>query len=108
MSENPDSNLAQLLEFNQADRMTKSLSVSGVSVQAMADTLGVSRNTVSNWINGRTQPQRRTDLATWAMRTGVPIEWIETGELKNPPEPGGPRGDDGCATRDSNPQPSDP
>ena len=109
MSENPDTDLIDRLQFTKADRLSKSLAASGVSSQEMATALGVSRNTVSNWVNGRTEPQRRTDLITWSLRTGVPIEWIETGELKNPPRPSGPGGSDGeCATRDSNPQPSDP
>ena len=108
MSENPNADILQRLEFTFADRLGKSLVAAGMSSAQMSDHLGVSRNTISNWINGRTTP-RRSDLIVWAMRTGVPIEWIETGELKNPPRPNGPGGSDGeCATRDSNPQPSDP
>ncbi|MCU4295496.1 XRE family transcriptional regulator [Brevibacterium permense] len=106
MSENPDLDILHRLEFTRADRLAKSLTASGVSSQEMADYLEVSRNTISNWINGRTSP-RRPDLLAWALRTGVPIDWIESGELKNP-RPDGPNGGSECATRDSNPQPSDP
>lgn len=45
----------------------------------MADILGVSRNTVSNYLHGRTRPPQLT-LRVWAMRTGVPLAWLVTGE----------------------------
>jgi transcriptional regulator with XRE-family HTH domain len=67
-------------EFDLADRLRKSLRVSGVSVQAMAESLGVSRNTVGNWINGRGRPGRE-QLALWSALTGAPVSWLETGEL---------------------------
>jgi transcriptional regulator with XRE-family HTH domain len=67
-------------EFDLADRLRKSLRVSGVSVQAMAESLGVSRNTVGNWINGRGRPGRE-QLSLWSALTGAPLSWLETGEL---------------------------
>ncbi len=72
-------------EFDLADRMRKALRTSGVGVQEMADYLGVARNTVSTWINGRIVPDTRT-LRLWALRTGVPFEWLERGEVT--PDPG--------------------
>ena len=67
------------LEWDVADRLRKSLRASGVGVQVMADYLGMSRNSISNWINGRAVPDHRT-LMLWAMRTGVPLPWLEHGE----------------------------
>ena len=64
------------------DRMQKALDVSGVSVRQMADELGVSRNTASNYLHGHTKPSRSV-LRVWALRTGVPFEWIATGETSN-------------------------
>ena len=58
----------------------------------MAEYLGVGRNTVSTWINGRITPGKQS-LRLWSMRTGVPLEWLETGEL--------------YGIRDSNPEPAD-
>jgi len=55
--------------------MTKALKVSRVGVSEMADYLGVSRTSVSNWINGRVTPSVQT-LRLWAMRTGVQFEWL--------------------------------
>jgi transcriptional regulator with XRE-family HTH domain len=67
------------LSFDKADRMRRALRVSGIAVGDMAEYLQVSRNTVTAWINGRNEPRRR-DLAAFAMRTGFPVKWLETGE----------------------------
>jgi transcriptional regulator with XRE-family HTH domain len=66
------------LVFDLADRMRKALRTSDLSVQEIADSLEVSRNAVSAWINGRNKPRRR-DLRDFALRTGVPLGWLETG-----------------------------
>ena len=66
-------------EFDRADRMRKALRVAGISVQDIAEYLGVARNTVSTWINGRIDPSIQT-VRLWALRTGVPYEWLQTGE----------------------------
>lgn len=72
------------------DRMGKALSFADVSVQDMADYLGLSRNSLSGYINDRLRPKRQTVLL-WAMRTGVSLEWLETGEgspTGTDPDPG--------------------
>lgn len=61
--------------WDLADRMRKALRQSGMGVQEMADYLGVARNTVSTWINGRIAPSVQT-LRLWSLRTGVPFEWL--------------------------------
>lgn len=61
--------------WDLADRMRKALRHSGTGVQEMADYLGVARNTVSTWINGRIAPSVQT-LRLWALKTGVPFEWL--------------------------------
>ena len=50
-----------------------------VTVQEMADYLDVGRNTVSRWINDRGVPGKQT-MRLWALRTGVPLQWLETGQ----------------------------
>ena len=79
------------LEFTQGDRLRKSLQAADMTSQEMADYLEVNRNTVSRWINDEREP-KRVILRLWAMRTGVPLEWIETGVT---PENNG--GDDGSS-----------
>jgi transcriptional regulator with XRE-family HTH domain len=66
------------LEFDLTDRLSKSLKVSGLKVEAMANLLGVSRATIANWTSGRTTP-RKTDLLAWAHYTGVTLEWLQDG-----------------------------
>ena len=80
-------------EFSRTDRMALALRHARLTNQDMADYLGVKRETVSRWVNGRSTPSLGM-LRLWAIRTEVPLEWLEVGELR--------------ARRDSNPQPSDP
>jgi len=68
------------LTFGKSDRLNKALEFSGISSNEMAEHLDVSRTTISNYINGRTEPKRST-LRDWAMRTGVPLEWLESGKF---------------------------
>lgn len=67
-------------EFDLGDRMRKALRHAGLETQEMADYLGVSRNSVSNWINGRNRPNRPA-LRLWAMRCGVSHAWLTTGAV---------------------------
>jgi transcriptional regulator with XRE-family HTH domain len=62
-------------EWDRADVMRKALRHAGLSVHEIADYLGVARNTVSTWINGRIEPSTQT-LRLWALRCDVPYEWL--------------------------------
>ena len=75
---------AAVPEWDLADRMRKALRTSDTGVQEMADYLGVARNTVSNWINGRIQPSTQT-LRLWALRCGVPYSWLLGEGVKTAP-----------------------
>ena len=66
------------LAFDQSDRLAKALKIAGVTSNDMAEHLHISRNTVSNYITGRTEPKYSV-LRDWAMFTGVPLEWITKG-----------------------------
>lgn len=82
--------------------MKIALEHAGVGVQEMADYLGVTRGTVGKWINGHISPSRQS-VMLWALRTGVPLAWLETGETPT----GGPGGGlVGYTARDSNPEPA--
>ncbi len=72
--------LSAKLSFGLPDRLAKALDVANVSSIEMADYLGVSRTTISNYTSGRT-PVKKQTLRLWAMRTGIPLVWIETGEF---------------------------
>ena len=89
-------------QLTRGDRMRMSLRHAGVGVQEMATYLDVARNTVSTWLNDRIVPSKQT-MRLWAMRCGVPLVWLETGEAPTD-SPSGPRL---YTTRDSNPEPAD-
>ena len=74
-------------QFDLADRLRKALRVADVPVQEIAEYLDVSRNTVGAWINGRVVPGKAM-VRLWALRTGVPFEWLLTGKSPGQEGPG--------------------
>ena len=77
---------ADELQWNLLDRMHKALRLRGMKATTMAEALGVHRNTVNNYLSGKTPVDRRT-LIAWAEITDVPLKWLETGVM---PPSGGP------------------
>lgn len=60
-----------------------------MTVQEMADELGMSRGQISRYLNDKGIPKRAVLLA-WALRCGVPFEWLAYGSVKQtPPDDGG-------------------
>lgn len=53
--------------WDLTDRLHKALRVADLDVKEMATVLGVHRNTVSNYLSGRTEPTRAV-LIAWALR----------------------------------------
>lgn len=86
----------EALDWTLGDRLEKALRFAGKSHQDMADDLGVHRNTISNYTSGRRPVDRRTKLA-WAVATGVPFQWLDTGRLPADADDDGPNG--GLANR---------
>lgn len=80
------------LEFGLGDRLAKALAVADTNGPEMAEFLGVSRQTVGNYTSGRTRPNRAT-LRAWALKTGVPLSWIETGIIPDTDDPNLPSSD---------------
>ncbi len=68
----------QIPEWDLADRLAKSLRISQMKAIEMAEYLEVHRNTVSAWLNGRSEP-KRPQLIAWAIRTGLPYQWLKDG-----------------------------
>lgn len=65
--------------WDLADRMRKALRYAGIAPWQMAAYLGVGRNTVSTWMNGRIRPSVQSQRL-WALRCGVSYEWLSAGE----------------------------
>lgn len=83
--------------------LRKARSDAGLSQDEMARELGVSRRTVTYWETDGIVPRRAMVLA-WALRTGVPVWWLEG---KENPHPENPDGGDGLPRQDLNLRPSD-
>lgn len=60
----------------------------GMSQGALADAIGVSRQTVNNYERGSVEP-RRIVFNAWAMATGVPASWLIDGIVPNGDGPDG-------------------
>ena len=71
--------------FTLADRLRKAREVTGMDQAEFAERAGLSRTGVSKAERGDGVPRRST-LRLWALASGVPLSWIETGEA---PSPGG-------------------
>src|SRR5258708_20985541 len=63
-------------EWTLGWRLARALAHGGVSVEEMAAELGVSRSTVSRWMNDRGAPPRIGYVKLWCQRTGVSQEWV--------------------------------
>lgn len=59
--------------FTLGDRLRKARRSAGLSSADLAERIGVSRNTVSNYENGRVKP-RRAALRRWAEVTGLSLD----------------------------------
>lgn len=66
-------------EWTLGWRLQRSLAHAGISVEQMAAELGVSRSTVSRWMNDRGASPRSIYVRQWARKCGVSLGWVETG-----------------------------
>jgi transcriptional regulator with XRE-family HTH domain len=63
-------------QWTVGDRMAKSRKAAGIPTAVMCDYLGIHRNSLNAYESGRKVPPRAV-LRLWAMRTEVPLEWLE-------------------------------
>lgn len=73
--------------FTAGDRLKKAREAAGMDQGELAETTGISRSTVSH-LELDKAPLKRSYLHLWAMATGVPVEWLETGLTVPPQGPG--------------------
>jgi transcriptional regulator with XRE-family HTH domain len=84
------------------DLLRKAREHAGLEQTELAEDLGISRATVSNYERGHVRPRKAVVMA-WAMRTRVPVGWLQTGQ--NPRQDGGPDGGSTLPRLDSNQKP---
>lgn len=75
-------------EFTIGDRLRKARQRTGLEQAEFATEVGISRGTVRNYELEAVKP-RRPVLVAWAFRTGVPLNWLETGESPRQVDPDG-------------------
>lgn len=75
--------------FELRHRLARALEEADVSNEEMAHEIGRGVTTIRNYLRGRTIPERAV-LVTWALRCGVPFDWLSTGvEPQDGDDPGG-------------------
>lgn len=74
-------------EFTLGDRLRKARELTGLDQGPFGKELDVSRATISNSERGESKPTRIV-MRQWALRTGVPLEWLETGQVPSNNGPG--------------------
>jgi transcriptional regulator with XRE-family HTH domain len=84
-------NVGVVPAWRLCDRLRRAREFVDLDQADLARELGISRNSVGNYEREVTRP-RRAVLLAWALRCGVPFEWLADGEW---------------APRGSNPQPTD-
>lgn len=85
--------------FTQGDRLRKARESTGMKQREFAQHIGVSHQTVTNAEKDHREVRKIT-MNAWALATGVPVEWLETGEAPESTRgPGGNGADDETRTR---------
>lgn len=79
-----DSGTGVIPSFTIGDRLRKAREQTGMTTRDFAAALGVSQSTITNAENERSKTRRIT-LLMWSNVTGVPVEWLETGECPDAP-----------------------
>lgn len=74
-------------EFTLGDRLRKARELTGLTIRQFAEQIGVSHGTITN-AEGDLRRVRPITIKAYAMRTGVSVEWLETGRRPQSPDNG--------------------
>lgn len=69
------------------------MSLGDITREEIAVMMDVAPSTISRWMADKGAPPKRPYLVQWALVTGVPLRWLETGEGAPSPDPGRPTDD---------------
>lgn len=78
---------AGIPEWSFTDRLRKAREHANLKQAELADEIGISRSSLSGYEQGRPVP--KPVITVWALRTGVPIEWLRDGIVSTTTGPGG-------------------
>lgn len=79
----------QVPEWTIGDRLRKARESCGLDTAELAGAMQTSRATVYNYESGATTRLKPYIVKSWALATGVPLDWLQTGELASNPNPPG-------------------
>lgn len=79
-------------EWTRGDRLRKARETTGMTTRQFAEHIGVSQKTVTDAENDKRPNLRKILLNAWALGTGVPPEWLETGTVPTSGPDGGGEG----------------
>ena len=65
-------------QWSRGDRLRKARTLTGLSTREFAERVGISPKSVNNYEGDAVEP-RKIVMNAWALATGVPVEWLETG-----------------------------
>lgn len=80
----------EVLAFTRGDRLRKAREKMGLDQGPFAAVLGVSRGTVSAYERDEIERVKPIVMEMWALKTGVSLLWLETGEGSSHTPPGEP------------------
>lgn len=69
------------LEWDLGDRLHKALRIADLNVSEISAALGISRTTATKYLAGEVTRPKPAILMAWAMKTGVPYEWLRGSDL---------------------------
>lgn len=78
--------MGSIPEWTRGDRLRKARLQTGMTTREFADHIGVAQKTVSDAELDKRQ-MRKILLNAWALGTGVPASWLETGVVDDGPTP---------------------
>lgn len=79
MSEQTTTTTAGIPTWTLGWRLKRALSWASVGAAEMGDHLGYSKAQISRYLNDKGEPPRDSVLRLWAIRCGVPLEWLAFG-----------------------------
>lgn len=79
MSEQATTTTASIPTWTLGWRLKRALSWASVGAAEMGDHLGYSKAQISRYLNDKGEPPRDSVLRLWAIRCGVPYEWLAFG-----------------------------
>ena len=82
------SNGETIPQWTRGDRLRKARQITGMTTRDFAEHIGVSQKTITDAENDKRAP-RKILLNAWALGTGVPAAWLETGATETGGGPGG-------------------